>query len=499
MLPIAASHKPRCGDVAPSRRAKWRAVVLIVVHLVIVAHVLHWQFAGKTMTPLEPSEAMQTFELGLVNAGFVLFVIATLATLIFGRFFCGWACHVVAYQDLCAWLLGKLGLRPRPLRSRLLVFVPLGAAFYMFVWPTIKRLDAGGEMPAFVAHFTTDDLWRTFPGPWMGTLTLVVCGALVVWFFGAKGFCTYGCPYGAVFGVADRAAPVRIRVTDACEGCGHCTAVCTSNVRVHQEVALHKMVVDPGCMKCLDCVSVCPKEALYVGFGPPAITSAKAKSRRVYDLTWREELLAAATFIGALYSYRELYHAVPFLLAIGLSTCVAAAMLVVTRALKRRDFTFQHVVARREGRFTPRGAALLAALLALLAFTVHSAVVQYHSHEGVRRMTELRAARGPVEPARYEAALESFTTADTLGLFPDGHVDLAISSLAERLGNRDLALERARAAVAHNPRLAQGYLQLASLLQRDGNRDEAEQVLLRLLDREPSDARARAQLEALRK
>ena len=25
-------------------------------------------------------------------------------------------------------------------------------------------------------------------------------------------------------------------MTDACEGCGHCTAVCSSNVRVHAEV-----------------------------------------------------------------------------------------------------------------------------------------------------------------------------------------------------------------------------------------------------------------------
>ena len=60
---------------------------------------------------------------------------------------------------------------------------------------------------------------------------------------------------------------MRIRVTDACAGCGHCTAVCTSNVRVHEEVRDYGMVVDSGCMKCLDCVSVCPNDALYYGAG----------------------------------------------------------------------------------------------------------------------------------------------------------------------------------------------------------------------------------------
>src|SRR5207244_4171 len=84
---------------------------------------------------------------------------------------------------------------------------------------------------------------------------------MTVYFLGNKGFCTYACPYGGVFGLVDKVAPGRIRVTDACEECGHCTAVCTSNVIVHAEVKKYGMVVDPGCMKCMDCVSVCPNDA----------------------------------------------------------------------------------------------------------------------------------------------------------------------------------------------------------------------------------------------
>lgn len=152
--------------------------------------------------------------------------ILILSTLVLGRFFCGWACHVVACQDLCAWLLNRVGLCPRPMRSRLLVFVPLGAAFSMFAWPQVARLLEGRLHPGFVAwHLTTSTFWRTFPGPVVGVLTFLVDGFLLVWLLGAKGLCTYGCPYGAV--------------------------------------------VDSGCMKCLDCVNVCPKDALYFGFGAP--------------------------------------------------------------------------------------------------------------------------------------------------------------------------------------------------------------------------------------
>src|SRR6185503_18805376 len=77
----------------------------------------------------------------------------------------------------------------------------------------------------------------------------------------------------------DKLATGRILVTDACEGCGHCTAVCTSNVRVHEEVAKFGMVVDPGCMKCMDCVSVCPNDALYFGFANPLADVKEEQSR----------------------------------------------------------------------------------------------------------------------------------------------------------------------------------------------------------------------------
>ncbi|HKB15680.1 MAG TPA: 4Fe-4S binding protein, partial [Planctomycetota bacterium] len=240
-------HVTRCAPVRKSRRFRWRVVTWIAVHVIVFLHIAHWKIAGRTLTPLEPSESMQTLELGKLNAGFVLFGLSILATLVLGRFFCGWACHVVAYQDACAWVLKRLGLRPRPFRSRLLVLVPLGAALYMFVWPSFARavLD-GRETPALVEHLTTGSFWRTFPGLGMALATILVDGFLIVWFLGAKGFCTYGCPYGAVFGLADRFAIGKIRVTDACEGCGHCTATCTSNVRVHEEVRLYRMVVDPG-------------------------------------------------------------------------------------------------------------------------------------------------------------------------------------------------------------------------------------------------------------
>jgi polyferredoxin len=114
----------RPNTIRRSRSAKWRAGVLIAIHLVIAAHIAHWLVAGRTVTPVEPSEAMAFSKAGVVNAGLIFFAATILLTAVLGRWFCGWACHLVALQDLCRWLLEKVGIRPRPLRSRVLAWVP---------------------------------------------------------------------------------------------------------------------------------------------------------------------------------------------------------------------------------------------------------------------------------------------------------------------------------------------------------------------------------------
>lgn len=283
-LPVARPRAIRRSAAGP-----WRAAVLIAVHVVAAVHIGHWLATGSTITPVEPSEAMQFTKEGVINAGLIFFALAILSTLVLGRWFCGWGCHLVALQDLARWLLARARIRPRPIRSRVLGMVPLLAFLYMFIAPLLGPLadriaSAITRQPPVgltlwsqtSTHFLTSDFWGTFPGWLSATLTFLVCGFLIIYVLGAKGFCATGCPYGAIFAVADRFAPLRIRVTDDCTQSGHCTAVCSSNVRVHEEVRDFRMVVDPGCMKCLDCVSVCPNHALFVGWRKPAMSTASA-------------------------------------------------------------------------------------------------------------------------------------------------------------------------------------------------------------------------------
>ena len=106
--------------MATSRYSRWRVASLVGVHVLIAAHIAHWLLSGRTLAPLELNEVLYTLHLGVVTAGFLFMALAMVSVVVFGRFFCGWACHVLALQDLSAWLLGKLRIRPEPFRSRAL-------------------------------------------------------------------------------------------------------------------------------------------------------------------------------------------------------------------------------------------------------------------------------------------------------------------------------------------------------------------------------------------
>ena len=446
---------------------------------------------------------MQTLELGHVNAGFVLFILLILSTLLFGRFFCGWACHVMAYQDGASWILRRLGIEPKPIRSRLLFLVPFGAALYMFVWPSLTRMIKGHPFPALEAHFATESFWQTFPGPIVSIIIILVCGPILVYFLGSKAFCSYGCPYGAFFGAVDAVAPGRIRVNDACEQCGICTQVCTSNVRVSEEVAKFRAVVDTGCMKTLDCVSACPKEALSFGPAKPGLlqwSAIRKKKRRVYDFTWTEEIVLLAVFLVSGYCWRGLYEEVPFLLAVGLSILTAFAVLILWRFVRSRDFTFQRHVVRSAGRPTRAGLVLVPLLVAYVFLTGHSGFVQYHAKEGVRL---LKKAEGTADPASRDElvdhSLEHLQLADRWGLVSAGGTHLQIGSILRSKGDLEGAENEMRKAIAADPSMRTPYFELASLLIRRGALEDAKPVLEELLRRDPENAQARDWLQRLEK
>jgi tetratricopeptide (TPR) repeat protein/NAD-dependent dihydropyrimidine dehydrogenase PreA subunit len=422
---------------------------------------------------------------------------------VLGRFVCGWGCHVLALQDLCAWIMKKMGITPRPFRSRLLVYVPLLAALYMFVWPTVLRALTKPKdaplVPAFTNHLVTSDFWATFPPLAVAVPFLFICGFMTVYFLGSKGFCTYACPYGGFFAVADRVAPGRIRVTDACHQCGHCTAACTSNVLVHAEVKAYGMVVDPGCMKCMDCVSVCPNDALYFGFGPPAVAVPKSLPKR-YSLTWPEELLGAAVFVVSYWALWDVYQLVPMLMALGWATITTFVTVTMVRMARARELSFHRFPLKAAGRVQRAGWCFAAFALPWIGLNVHTGWVRYHesaglrAYERIRLPDELALARAqpdawlsPADRLAVDLGRRHLRTAAEGGLFANVHALPKLAWLEYLAGNTEEAL-RLLGSTAERQRgqaRALGLYYRGAIQNRLGRQEEALESLDRALAERP--------------
>jgi polyferredoxin/tetratricopeptide (TPR) repeat protein len=431
--PDGRSNRPK----PHSRVGRYRAIVLTAIQLVLIAHVAQWFFFGTTLSPFEPSDSMATFKEGVINAGTVVFGIGLISTLVLGRWFCGWGCHIIFLQDACAWLLERVGIRPKPFRSRLLLFVPLGLAVYMFLWPVFYRLAIAPytrpelSWPGFTTRFIIEDYWASFPGVILSIPFLLVCGFLIVYLLGTKGYCTYACPYGGFFAPLDEFAVGRIRVNDRCEGCGHCTAVCTSNVRVHEEVRDFGMVVDPGCMKCMDCVSVCPNDALSFGFGAPAVlakSAPEAKPKpRGWDLSWRQEWIFAVLALVAFLATRGTFgFTLPLLFSSGVTACIVFLAFKAWQVMSRPNVRLHRWQLKLRGRLRPAGAVWLVCTGLLLLVTLHSAAINAlgfvaaHFDDRVTTPPGVVFSQNPVQSeapilASAERALSLYQTISTVG------------------------------------------------------------------------------------
>ena len=442
------SSRGKLNSAAHTRRTRWRAGVLIVVQILMVAHYVHWKLAGKTLAPLELNEVMHTIELGVVTAGFLFMSAALLATLVFGRFFCGWGCHILALQDLCAALLGRFGLKPKPIRSRLLLAIAPITALYMFVWPTVARLIVHaypsteailGPRPDFQlrvladgegwASFVTTDYARNLPGPVIAIMTFLVAGFVIVWLLGSRSFCGNVCPYGVLFRVADGLSPGRIAIKGDCLGCNACTRTCSSGIQVRDEVNRFGRVVDPRCLKDMDCVDVCSGRVLAWRFTKPAFFRGwrKGRSRIPWDLTLGEEALALLLVLSSLVVYRGLYRVVPFFLTLALGASTAAAVILALRSWRSQE------LQRNRGR-------VVAAVLAVGLLAYH-APVRWHEAMGDRLVERIRTREGPVARADLIALVNHLKARRRWGWVHPADIDVSLTDALRRLGRHAAAAQ----------------------------------------------------------
>jgi tetratricopeptide (TPR) repeat protein/polyferredoxin len=427
---------------------RWRTYSLLGVYLLMGIHIAHWKIAGTTLAPLEFNEVLYTIHLGIITAGFIFMGMTVIGTLFFGRFFCSWACHILALQDFSAWILEKMNIHPKPLKSRAFFLVPLAAVIYLFVWPQIQRLLSGEPFPQWRvftdkqgwASFITTDYWRNLPSVPVMLLTFFVSGFSFIYFLGSRSFCQNVCPYGVLFALADRITPGKIKLTGDCNSCGICTEHCSSHIVVHKEIMEFGKVVNPNCLKDLDCVAVCPNDAIQFGFTKPSLfqsLSGTGKYKKHFNFSLAEDILLAILTFAFVIVLRGLYDLIPFLLALSLAVIFSYFSILFIRIFHREYVRIGPFILKHSGKLTTAGKYFSVLVSFLFVFTVHSSYVHYHSYTGELQYREIvkKSNDFQLDPnsdavkSTVESSLEHLSKASALGIYSPASLNRELAAI----------------------------------------------------------------------
>lgn len=197
-----------------------------------------------------------------------------------GRFVCGWLCPFGLVQELV--YRGKQVHRQLPLLLEKMKFVVLGlTAVLPFIWRDFTGLAEpyfctyvcpAGTLGGGIPLVSMNPGLAGLVGWLFGWKLLVLALVLIAAFFYWRPFCRVLCPLGAFYGLLNGLSIWQLRMNKGrCIDCGACARQC--------KATLQPQVVQnsSACVRCLECVDVCPTRALTF----TAKTPASVKKQRL--------------------------------------------------------------------------------------------------------------------------------------------------------------------------------------------------------------------------
>ena len=242
-----------------NKKINWVKVVIQILSLALIPGLFEGEFAAVGSIVSCIYKGNISWE--SVKYSVWMLVATVPATVLVGRFFCGFFCSFGAVQDLL-WLgshrLRALFPRKRDLKKadRIFRFAKYAVLFYfiIFVWSGVTAVKTAGPWQVFGQYVSF--------GHWPGLKPLLSVGGilLLVIFIGSlfvqRFFCRYFCPMGAIYSLISRAS--FLKIDKPREGCGKCR-LCTSKCSMGMDLTKKDRVAGGECISCQKCVSWCPK------------------------------------------------------------------------------------------------------------------------------------------------------------------------------------------------------------------------------------------------
>jgi MauM/NapG family ferredoxin protein len=243
-----------------------------------------------------------------------------LASLVLGRFFCGWLCPMGTTLDAGDKLIRTRRRKKRSLEipdfkymglaliagaallgvSFVFLAAPLSliTRFYgMVIYPAVLLLMQWATVisQSVAETLNLDILWSPTLRPVGFATTGFITGFFVLLFglglLAPRFWCRYLCPSGAIFALVSGRSLFRRRVSDACTECGTCARACKMGAITGKGRSTRYQ----ECILCQTCKAVCPVDAIRYSPGKPEMAHPKVP----FSTGRREVLLAGTTGAGA--------------------------------------------------------------------------------------------------------------------------------------------------------------------------------------------------------
>ncbi len=271
-------------------------IALALVHVYIAVHLLSWHVIGIEIWGKTAMMGVPSLAKGTLNAASIMVLLILLSIFIFGRGFCGWACHMRGAIEFADWLLKKLRVRRYLQLSEKNILINtehrwllrIGALFVLLLPVIILVHNVGfkpnvavmspppmADIPGYQgkAFAESAPFNLTIRPTWHDAL-LAFGLAIFIQFtmsvllnlrYGQGAFCRVLCPYAPLMTPLMNISPVQSKITRVaqCTGCRDCSNACPQGIDVSREIFhFDGKVINRECIKCYHCIDACDDNVL---------------------------------------------------------------------------------------------------------------------------------------------------------------------------------------------------------------------------------------------
>ena len=240
------------------------------------------QAAGFLIMPglfLSTFMAIKSVYVSLVSGTFsfaaqlpqILLLVAVIpATVLMGRFFCGYLCSFGALGDFIWFVSRKIFKKKIKIdekTDRILKYFKYALLVFIvvFVWTLgVVAVNPDTNPWNVFGMYSSLSGWASLSGLFtVGglILLLIIIGSAFVERF----FCRYICPLGAVFAIVSKIKIFKIKKpSEECRSCKACTKECSMGIDIYK----YDVVKSGECIDCMECIAACPRsnsQAFFAG------------------------------------------------------------------------------------------------------------------------------------------------------------------------------------------------------------------------------------------